>query len=209
MISKKDQIIILSDKATYLKNDEIIFTEGNSKAFNDEFTLDASKFKFNKNKNILNAEENVKFLDTKDDTTILSDKATYLKNDEIIFTEGNSKAFNDEFTLDASKFKFNKNKNILNAEENVKFLDTKDDTTILSDKATYLKNDEIIFTEGNSKAFNDEFTLDASKFKFNKNKNILNAEENVKFLDTKDDTTILSDKATYLKNDEIIFTEGI
>ena len=208
LVSKKDQIIILSDKATYLKNDEIIFTEGNSKAFNDEFTLDASKFKFNKNKNILNAEENVKFLDTKDDTTILSDKATYLKNDEIIFTEGNSKAFNDEFTLDASKFKFNKNKNILNAEENVKFLDTKDDTTILSDKATYLKNDEIIFTEGNSKAFNDEFTLDASKFKFNKNKNILNAEENVKFLDTKDDTTILSDKATYLKNDEIIFTEG-
>ena len=48
-----------------------------------------------------------------------------------------------------------------------------------------------------SKAFNDEFTR-SSKFKFNKNKNFKH-EENVKFLDAKDDSTILSDKATYLK----------
>ena len=36
----------------------------------------------------------------------------------------------------------------------MKLLDNKDGSVILSDKATYLKNDEIIFTEGNSKALN-------------------------------------------------------
>ena len=72
-----------------------------------------------------------------------------------------------------------------------------------------MKNDEIIFTEGNSKAFNNEFELSALKFRYNKKKNILNAEKNVKFLDSNDNTTILSDQATYLKNEEIIFTEGL
>ena len=34
---------------------------------------------------------------------------------------------------------------------NVEFLNTNDNFTIYSDKATYLKNDEIVFTEGNSR----------------------------------------------------------
>ena len=56
--------IINSDKVTYLKNDEIIYTEGNSEAINNNYNLVGSKFKFDKSKNILIAEENVKFTDT-------------------------------------------------------------------------------------------------------------------------------------------------
>ena len=61
------------------------------------------------------------------------------------------------------------------------------------------------FYEGNSKAVDRNNTITASNFKFDKLKNILTANQNVEFLDTKKDTTITSDKATYLKNEEIIF----
>ena len=84
-------IFIFTDKAAYLKNDEIVFTEGNSKAINENNTITASNFKFNKIQNILNAEKNVKLIDKKDDFTIFTDKATYLKNDEIV-PEGKTNA---------------------------------------------------------------------------------------------------------------------
>ena len=60
MIIKKT--IITSDKATYLRNDEIIFTE-NSKSLNKNNSISATNFKFDKNKNILNAEIDVIFND--------------------------------------------------------------------------------------------------------------------------------------------------
>ena len=58
-------MLIFSDKATYLKNEEIVFTTGNSKAVSENNVITASNFKFDKIKNILNAEENVKFKDQK------------------------------------------------------------------------------------------------------------------------------------------------
>ena len=167
-INIDDGTVIFSDKATYLRNDEIIFTEGNSKALNKNNSITATNFKFDKNKNILNASGNVKFIDASDDTIIYSDKATYLRNDEIIFTEGNSKALNKNNSISATNFKFDKNKNILNAEIDVIFNDHKKQTIITSDKATYLRNDEIIFTEGNSKALNKNNSITATNFKFDK-----------------------------------------
>ena len=63
--------------------------------------------------------------------------------------------------------------------------------TIFSDKATYLKNDEIIFTEGNSKAINLNNIITASDFKFDKFQNILSANKNVKIIDKEKETTII------------------
>ncbi len=186
----------------------IVGSKGGKAITNDGLEIEGENFIYNKITKVLNVSKNVKFTDTKDGTIIISDKATYFINEEVIFTEGNSKAINKNNTIIASKFKFNKITNVLNAEDNVKFTDTKDGTIIISDKATYLKNDEIIITEGNSKAINKNNTIIASKFKFNKITNVLNAEDNVKFIDIKKETIINTDKATYLKNDEIIFTEG-
>ena len=47
-----------------------------------------------------------------------------------------------------------------------------------------------LYLQRSSKAFNNEFELSALKFRYNKKKNILNAEKNVKFLDSNDNTTI-------------------
>ena len=44
---------------------------------------------------------------------------------------------------------------------------------------------KIVFTIGNSKAVSENNVITASNFKFDKIKNILNAEENVKFVDQK------------------------
>ena len=186
----------------------IIGSKGGKAETNDGYEIIAENFVYNKLSNILKASGDVRVINTNNDFIIFSDKATYLKNDEIVFTEGNSKAIDENYTLLGSNFKFDKIKNILIAENSVKFTDHKKNTVIFSDKATYLKNDEIVFTEGNSKAIDENYTLLGSNFKFDKIKNILIAENSVKFTDHKKNTVIFSDKATYLKNDEIVFTEG-
>ena len=51
---------------------------------------------------------------------------------------------------------YDKNSNIVEANGNIKFFDKVNNYEIYSDKATYLKNEEKIFTEGNSKAINED-----------------------------------------------------
>ena len=143
------------------ENGELILGSKGGKAVTaDGFEIIAENFIYNKLTNILDIYGDVKLISKEDDVIIFSDKATYLKNDEIIFTKGNSKAVNDIYEITATNFKFKKKINVLEAEQNVEFIDKKDNTLIFSDKATYLKNDEIIFTEGSTKALVD------NKYKF-------------------------------------------
>ena len=199
---------IFSDKARYLKNDEIIFTNGNSKAVNQNNIITSSNFKLDIAKNIIVAEDKVKYINNKDGLIILSDKATYKKNNDIIFTEGNSNADFEKYKLSASNFKFDNIKNILIADSEVKFVNEENGFTILSDKAKYQKNDEIIFTEGNSKAFDKTNIITASNLMFDKINDILTADNNVTYKDKKRDAIIKSKKVTYLKKKEIVYTEG-
>ena len=143
-------------------------------------------FVYNKLTNILNASGNVKFINKNNDLVIFSNKVTYLKNDEIVFTEGNSRAITDKYNITGSNFKFDKIQNILNAQENVKFVDTEKNTTIFTDKATYLRNDEIVFTEGNSEA------LIENKYHF--------ISKNVKYLKRKQELS--SDNKSTIKDDK-------
>ena len=201
-------LTVFSDKATYLKNNEIIFTDGNSKAISQNNIITSSNFNLDIAKNILVAEKKVKYLDNNNEFIILSNKAIYNKNDETIFTEGDSIAVYENYKLTALNFKFDRVKNILNADKNVKLNDNENKINIYSDKATYQKNKEIILTKGNSKAIDNNNTITASNFKFDRVKNILTAENKVKFEDKKKDTIINSDKVTYLKKKEIILTES-
>ena len=130
----------------------IIGSNGGKAKTDDGYEITAENFVKNKLNNILNASGNVRLVNKNNELIISSNKATYLKNDEIIFTEGNSKAIGKNYILEGSNFKIDKIKNILIAEKNVKFTDNKKNTVISSDKATYLKNDEIVFTEGKTTA---------------------------------------------------------
>ena len=133
-----------------------------------------------------------------------------LENGNIVKGLKGGKATTDNgYIIIADTFIYDKLTNILKVNGNVKFEDTKSELLIFTDKATYFKNQEMIFTEGNSKAVNLENTITAEKFKFNKLDNILEAENNVEFDDKKRKIFISSEKAIYSKNEDKLFTDGI
>ncbi len=126
----------------------------------DGTTISAENFYYNKLTNILETLGDVKYFDKKKNITITSDKAIYLKNEEKIFTTGNSKAVSENNTITASSLEYDKVNNIFKAKKDAIVNDLKKDTTIYADEIIYLKNEEKIFTEGQTKA------LIEKKYKF-------------------------------------------
>ena len=62
---------------------------------------------------------------------------------------------NDGILIDADNFTYDKAANILNAKGDVKIEDTLQNYIIYAEKITYLRNEERIITEGNSKALDN------------------------------------------------------
>ena len=90
----------------------------------------------------------------------------------------------DGLIITADNFEYDKILNILYSYNNVKFDDVNQKIRIQSDKATYLKNQEKIFTEGNSKAYNsDGLIITANNLRYDKILDIINAKGNVKIYD--------------------------
>src|SRR6056300_434789 len=134
--------------------------KGGTATSKDGSIISAEKFFFNKLTNILEVTGDVKYLDILNDIIITSDKAIYLKNDEKIYTTGNSKAVNENNTITASSLEYDKIKNIFKAKKNAVANDLEKETTIYADEITYLKNDDKVFTKGKTKA------LIENKYKF-------------------------------------------
>ena len=155
----------------------------------DGIKFDADEFIYDKLLNIFNASGNINIFDEIQNIRIYSDNATYLKNKQEIFTQGNSKVIdlNNNITINADNFAYDKLLNIFNANGNVKIHDKVKNIIIYSDDATYLKNKQKIFTQGNSKAINldDDITIKANNFDYDKVLNVLNAFINVEIRDPK------------------------
>ena len=101
----------------------------------------------------------------------------------------------DGMQIEADEFEYDKILNILKVKGNVKFNDEIKNIKIFSDKATYEKNIEKIFTKGNSKATDqDGVTISADEFEYNKNSDIIIAKGNVKIVDKIKDYIIFTDK---------------
>ena len=182
--------------------------KGGTATSEDGSTISAQNFFYNKLTNILETSGNVKYLDKEKNIIITADKAIYLKNDEKIYTTGNSKAVNQNNIITASSLEYNKIKNIFKAKKKVVVNDLEKETTIYADEITYLKNDEKVYTNGNSKAVNENNTITALILKYDKIKNIFEAKKNAVVTDLEKETTIYADEITYLKNDEKVFTKG-
>ena len=138
-----------------LQNGDVI--KGNKKgtvSTNDGTTITADTFIYKKSLNILTAEGNVKIKDTNKNLEIYSDNVIYDKNKEIIITNKNSKAIYEtgKFIF-ADTFKFDRNKNILNANGEVKIENTIKDYLITGNNFTYFKDSEKIITKGKTEAF--------------------------------------------------------
>ena len=135
--------------------------KGGTAISEDGSSITAKNFFYNKLTNILETSGNVKYLDKIKNIIITADKAIYLKNEEKIFTIGNSKALNENNTITAANLEYDKSNNIFEAKKNAVVTDLQKDTTIYADEIKYLKNDEIVFTKGKTRA------LIENKYKFN------------------------------------------
>src|SRR6056300_1874963 len=160
-INSNEPFIFNVTEIEILENgDQINGYKGGTATFKDGSIITSYKFFFNKLTNILEVNGNVKYLDISNDIIITSDKAIYLKNDEKVFTSGNSKAVNENNTITASSLEYDKINNIFKAKKNAVAEDFGKETTIYADEITYLKNEEKVFTTGITKA------LIENKYKF-------------------------------------------
>ena len=130
--------------------------KGGTATIEDGSIITAENFYYNKLTNILETTGNVKYIDKIKDIVITADKAIYLKNEEKIFTIGNSKAVNNNNIITADNLEYNKIKNVFEAKKNAIVVDFEKNTKIYADEISYLKNKEQIFTKGKTKALVDE-----------------------------------------------------
>jgi len=149
--------------------------------------INADEFDYDKIKNILKINGNIEFIDSEKQIKLYSDKATYLKEKEKIFTEGNSKAIDQDGTIiTANSFNYNKNLNIVTAIGNVKIVDSKRDYIIFAKKITYFRNIEKIITEGKTEAIiESKYTFNSKNVLFLKNEMELSSSD---YSTIKDDT---------------------
>jgi LPS-assembly protein len=183
-------------------------TNGGTVISDDGSTIDGKNFFYNKQKNILEINGNVKYSDNTKNIVITAEKVIYFKNDEKIFTIGNSKVIEENNNISANELEYDKNLNTFKANKNVKYLDNIKDIQITADKAIYYKNDEKIFTIGNSKVIEENNNISANELEYDKNLNTFKAKKNAEIHDYIKDTKIFADEISYIKDEEKIFTKG-
>ncbi len=205
----KNKIIIYSDKVTYFKNDELFFTNGNSRAIGTDFQINAKRFEYNKLRNIIYAKDKVKIDNKKEKYLIFSDEINYFKNDELIIANGNSKALDNQVEINANNFEYHKIKDIIYASGNVKINNKKENYLIFSDKITYNKKIGKVFTKNNSKALSEGIEINAEIFNYDEKKNILEAKGKVKIEDKIEDYILESEYVNYDRNLQKIYTKDI
>ena len=157
--------------------DKINGTNGGTAISDDGSTITGENFFYNKLTNILEITGNVKYLDKIKNVIIIADKVIYFKNDEKIFTIGNSKVVDENKDIKADNLEYDKSLNTFKAKQNAEINDYEKDTKIYAEEISYFINTEKIFTKGETKA------LIQKKYKFK------------------------SSDISYFRNDENLFSE--
>ena len=171
--------------------------------------INADKFIYDKILNILDAQGNVKIIDKFNNYTIYTNKITYLKNDEIIFTKGDSKAVNDNTVILAQEFKYLKKTNLLIAKNKVTINDPDEDIVIFSQEITYDQNKNVIFTEGFTEArVQNKYNFYSKNVFYNKQNAELSSKKKTQVLDDKYNLYEL-DKFNYSKKEFLLKGENV
>ena len=171
--------------------------------------INADKFIYDKIPNILDAQGNVKIIDKFNNHTIYTNKITYLKNDEIIFTKGDSKAVNDNTVILAQEFKYFKKTNLLIAKNKVTINDPDEDIVIFSQEITYDQNKNVIFTEGFTEArVQNKYNFYSKNVFYNKQNAELSSKKKTQVLDDKYNLYEL-DKFNYSKKEFLLKGENV
>ena len=176
----------------------------------DGILITANNFEYDKILNILYANGNVILDDTLAGVKIFTEDITYLKNKEIIFTKGRSKATDQITTIDGDRFEYNKFLNELNAKGNVVINDTQADYIIYAEDITYLKNKEIIFTKGKTDTiFESNYIFKSKDVLLLRNEMELSSTYKSSMLDNADSSFYKFDKFKYLIDKKTLKGENI
>ncbi len=171
--------------------------------------INADRFIYDKILNTLDAQGNVKIIDKFNNHTIYTNKITYLKNDEIIFTKGDSKAVNDNTVILAQEFKYLKKTNLLIAKNKVTINDPDEDIVIFSQEITYDQNKNVIFTEGFTEArVQNKYNFYSNNVFYNKQNAELSSKKKTQVLDDKYNLYEL-DKFNYSKKEFLLKGENV
>ena len=147
---------------------------------NNEITITADNFKYNKLTTLLEAEGNVRLVDKVADVIIESNQIFYLKNKEEIYTKGKSAALNgSDIQIDADQyFKYNKLTSIMEAKGNVKLDDKNENIIIYTNEIFYFINEEKIFTLGKTNIdFENRYNMEGSDLTLLRNEMILSSKK--------------------------------
>jgi len=170
----------------------------------DGSEITAENFFYNKITNILEAIGDVKYLNKLNNTVITSDKVIYLKNDEKIYTSGNSKAINENNSINSYSLEYDKISNIFKAKKDAVVDDFEKDVKIFADEITYFKNEEKVFAKGKTKALiENKYKFNSKNVTYYKNSGDLNSQKKSSVED--DDGNIYKlNNFTYNINTEIL-----
>ena len=158
-------------------------------------TIEADNFVYNKISNILDASGQVKINDQVNQYKIFSDKITYRKNEEIIFTNGNSKALdNNKKIIYAEDFTYNKILDTLNAKKDVKVEDGINNYKIFSEEITYNKKEDKIFSSGKTEAIlESKYNFESENILFFLKSKQLSSKNKTKIKDTNSQIYLLDE----------------
>ncbi len=172
--------------------------------------IEANNFVYDKLLNILNASGEVRVNDTINKYNIFSDKITYKKNEEIIFTTGNSKATdNNQKIIKADNFTYNKKLDILNAEKNVFVQDGINNYELTSEEITYNRKEEELFSSGKTDAIIDsKYNFEGENILFLVKSKQLSSKNKTKIRDSNSQIYFL-DEFLYLINEGILKGKNI
>ncbi len=167
--------------------------------------IKADTFEYNKIQNILNANGNVIIEDKIQNYIIYTDSITYLKNLEIIFTKNNSKAvLNEDKVITADNFKYLKNENIINSNGSVKFEDKIQNYILYSEDVTYYKNEEKIITKDKTNAIvQSKYSINSSDILFLINDGIISSNHKTILKDNNSNIYKLDSFAYLLKTEQL------
>ena len=168
-------------------------------------------FIYDKKLNILFVEKNIKFFDEVNNYEIYSDKATYLKNEEKIFTEGNSKAINEDgVIITADRLLYDQINNISEANGNAQIIDNKKDYSVNSKKINYNIEQDIITTFGNTEVVvESNYIFKSNDIIFYRNKMQLISNKYSTMKDTSENTFYELKKFKYFLNDKVLKGNGV
>ena len=136
---------------------------------NNGLVINANEFEYIKSLNLLIAYGNIEILDTINNYKIYTDKITYEKNNDKIYTQNGSRALDlsGGIEISAEEFDYDISKNIITAKKNAIINNTVKNYTISSRLISYLKEENKIFTKGKTSAIlNSKYNFKSSDVTF-------------------------------------------